>query len=180
MVHQVGSTYQFSQTLCPLIGAFDPLGTYHIGGSCLRMLPRGVLVASNLKTTQDTLRVATAERIWGAIRRSFSRMTTEIFKLLFTFHLGPKREYGLLTTFTISKLGCTLIKRVQRRGTNFVFRLRDISYSFRPEEMSLFSLEYRRRRGDLVYTRRILRGERGNELRQFFQLKIGGPTRGHN
>ncbi|CAH8480494.1 unnamed protein product [Dicrocoelium dendriticum] len=43
----------------------------------------------------------------------------------------------------------------------------------------MFSLEYRRRRGDLIYARRILRGEIGNELQDFFQVNTECSTRGH-
>lgn len=167
------------------IGASEPFGIYHIGGFLLRNAARekdlGVLLTSDLKTTQDTLRrVAAANRMWGAIRRSFSRMTPKIFRLLFTAHVRPILEYSLPATYPLSKLECVQIERVQRRGSKFVSGLRDLSYSLRLQEMNLFSLDYRRRRGDLIYTRRILRGELGNELQQFFQLNIGGPTRGHN
>ena len=88
------------------IGATEPLGTYHIGGHLLRVLSQekdlGVLVSSDLKTTADTLKkVATATRIFGSIRRSFSQMTPEIFRLLFSSHVRSILENGLPQLFTL-------------------------------------------------------------------------------
>ena len=47
------------------------------------------------------------------------------------------------------------------------------------ETLGLFSLNYRRLRGDLIYARRILRGELGVELSNFFQRNADETRRGH-
>ena len=166
------------------IGATEPLGTYHIGGHLLRVLSQekdlGVLVSSDLKTTADTLKkVATATRIFGSIRRSFSQMTPEIFRLLFSSHVRSILEYGLPAVYPTSKHETDLIEKVQRRGSKSVLQLRDLTYTKRLEHMKLFSMEYRRRRGDLIYTRRIMRGELGEEVQHFFQPNTDSGTRGH-
>ena len=52
-------------------------------------------------------------------------------------------------------------------------------YSKRLSELNLFPLHYRRLRADLLYTWRILRGDLGRELRQFFVVAGESVTRGH-
>ncbi|CAI2739050.1 unnamed protein product [Dicrocoelium dendriticum] len=167
------------------IGASEPFGTYHIGGTLLRtsILEKdlSVLVSSDLRTTQDTLRrVAAANRMSHAIRRAFSRLTPDIFRLLFTSHVRPILEYGLPALFPLTKFECDLIEKVQRRASKYILELRDLPYPRRLQRMNLFTLDYRRRRGDLIFTRRILRGEMGTELQACFQSNPNSSTRGHN
>lgn len=167
------------------IGAPEPFGAYHIGGVLLRttILEKdlGVLVSHDLRTTEDTLRrVAAASRMSHAIRRAFSRLTPDVFRILFTSHVRPILEYGLPATYPLTKFECCLIEKVQRRASKSILELRDLPYPLRLQRMHLFSLEYRRRRGDLIFTRRILRGEMGMELQAFFQVNANSSTRGHD
>ncbi|CAH8550583.1 unnamed protein product [Dicrocoelium dendriticum] len=115
-----------------------------------------------------------------AIRRAFSRLTPEIFRILFTSHVRPILEYGLPAICPLTRFECNMIEKVQRRASKSILELRDLPYPHRLQRMHLFSLEYRRRRGDLIFTRRILMGEMGTELQAFFQVNTNSSTRGHN
>ncbi|CAI2737970.1 unnamed protein product, partial [Dicrocoelium dendriticum] len=166
------------------MGGTEPYGAYHIGGFLLRNTTHerdlGVIVTSDLRTTQDTLKkVATGRRLVGALRRSFARMTPEIFRPLFTSYVRPVLEYGLPASYPLSKFESAVLEKVQRRASKAVLGLRDLPYPIRLQKLNLFSLELRRRRGDLIYTRRILRGELGSELQQFFRPNTDCSTRGH-
>ncbi|CAH8458231.1 unnamed protein product [Dicrocoelium dendriticum] len=166
------------------IGAPEPLGAYHIGGFLLKNVTSerdlGVIVSPDLRSSQDTMkRVAAAYRMFHAIRRAFCRLTPELFRLLFTSHVRPILEYGLPAAYPLSKSERDMIEKVQRRGSKFVSELRDLPYPLRLRHLNMFSMDYRRRRGDLIFTRRILRGELGRELQEFFHLNIGSSTRGH-
>ena len=57
--------------------------------------------------------------------------------------------------------------------------IRRLSYEQRLNELDMFSLQYRRQRGDLIFTRRILRNELGSSLKSFFAFNADGATRGH-
>ncbi|CAI2737749.1 unnamed protein product [Dicrocoelium dendriticum] len=167
------------------IGDQEPFGAYHIGGFLLKNVvgekDLGVLISPDLRTTQDTLRkVASATRMLCAIRRSFYKLTPQNFRLLFSSHVRPILEYGLPAIHPLTKFECELIEKVQRRGSKSVSMLRVLPYPLRLQCMNLFTLDYRRRRGDLIYTRRILRGDLGKELLQFFQLNTDCSTRGHS
>ena len=140
----------------------------------------GILVCTNLKSAEDTNRkVAGASRILGAIRRAFSKLSPEIFRVLYSSHVRPILEYGQPATYPLTQREVILLERVQRRGTRWITGLRTVPYEERPRRLNLFHLDCRRRRVDLTYTRCILNGELGEELRGFFTLHTSGPTRGH-
>ena len=94
-------------------------------------------------------------------------------------HVRPILEFGQPAVYPLTKGESDLLERVQRRGTKWVSGLRHLTYEQRLDELNLFSLSYRRRRVDLIYTRRILRSDQ-DELKNFFQLNCEGVTRGHD
>jgi hypothetical protein len=187
-LHDWSLTWQlpinFSKCSVLPIGAPVPFGAYHLGGTLLTPVSvekdLGTVVASNLKSAPDTARkVASASRLLGALRRSFSRMSPNVFRTLFTSHVRPILEFGQPASFPLTIGESNLLERVQRRGSKSVYGFRDLCYEQRLRSLNMFSLSYRRRRGDLIYTRRILRGELGEELTKFFTFNRDGPTRGH-
>lgn len=158
---------------------------YHIGGYLLRNTYQekdlGVIVSSDLKTSPDTSKkVAAATRTLHGIRRAFSRLTPDIFKRLFITLIRPILEYGLPAVSPMTKGEEDSIEKVQRRGSKWVSELRGLSYEDRLRKLELFTLKYRRLRGDLIFTRRILQNQLGNELKSFFSLNINESRRGHH
>ena len=161
-----------------------PITNYHIGGHTLRTVSSerdlGIIVASDLTSSLDSIkRASAASRLLGAIRRSFSRMTPDIFRKLFSSHVRPILEFGQPAVYPLTKGESDIIERVQRRGSKAVIGLRQLTYEQRLQHLGMFTLAHRRRRGDLIYARRILFGELGEDLRKFFPLNTDGPTRGH-
>ena len=169
-------------SVLPLL-ATDPLQNYHLGGAQLSVVSvikdLGTVLSIDLKSREDTSKkVASATRLLAAIRRSFTSMSPLVFRTLFTSHIRPILEFGQPATFPLTKGEAELLERVQRRGTRWVTGLRNLSYDKRLQELNMFSLSYRRRRADLIYTRRILRADH-DDLKRFFQLNCDGATRGH-
>jgi hypothetical protein len=167
------------------VGRRQPVGIYHLGGYLLResMVERdlGVMVTPDLKSAEESKRKAlAASKLLWSIRRSFQRITPELFRRLFTSHVRPILEYGQPAFCPITKRECQLLERVQRRGTKAVEGLQKVPYPNRLEKLGLFSLHYRRLRGDLLYTWRILRGLLGNELREYFDVMDKTNRRGHS
>jgi hypothetical protein len=167
------------------IGSTTLSHSYTLGGNLLTVSEverdLGILVSSNLKSTDDTRRkVAAATRMLCAIRRAFSGFPATVFRTLFCSHVRPILEYGQPAVFPLSKGETDLLEKVQRRGTRWVSGFRALPYEERLRRLKLFPLEYRRRRGDLIYTRRILNGDMGVQLRSFFTLNNQFPTRGHH
>jgi hypothetical protein len=167
------------------VGSTQPRGVYHIGGYLIREATLekdlGILVAPDMKSSGDTVRrVGSATKMMWAIRRSFSKFSPYVFRLLFSSHVRPILEYGLPASYPLTIGERDRLEKVQRRGSKAVVGLRHLSYEGRLHQLGMFSLEYRRLRGDLIYTRRILNGELGNELLQFFRPAQSDLTRGHS
>jgi hypothetical protein len=162
----------------------NPLISYHIGMNSLRAVTSvcdlGTIVSADQKSSSDTIkRVGAASRLFWAIRRSFSGMTADIFRLLFSSHIRPILEFGQPAAYPLTKWESDLIERVQRRGSKCIMGFRQLTYQQRLQNLGMFSLAYRRRRCDLIYTRRILLGELGEDLRNLFTVNTLAPTRGH-
>ena len=165
-------------------GPGNPQNQYYLGTHPIRVVDverdLGVMSSSSLKTKEDTAKkVGSASRMWWAIRRSFSVMTPEIFKVLFASHVRPILEYGLRATYPLAKGERDKLEKVQRRATKCVQGLHHRSYEDRLGTLNLFPLEYRRKRYDLLVTRRILLGQYGTDLQKFFPLSTDSRTRGH-
>ena len=73
-----------------------------------------------------------------------------------------------------------MLERVQRRGTKVVAGIQRLEYPARLEKLNLFPLVYRRTRGDLIYTWRILHGKLGEELMENYQVQHDKISRGHD
>jgi hypothetical protein len=165
-------------------GGRQPFGVYHLGGYLLREATTerdlGVLTSSDLKMRDESHRKAVAgSKLMWAIRRSFQSLTPEVFKILFTSHIRPILEYGQPAYHPITKQANNRLEMVQRRGSKAVLGLRDVSYPERLLKLGLFPLEYRRHRGDLIYTWKIINGKLGEDLLNYFQLITNSNTRGH-
>lgn len=72
------------------------------------------------------------------------------------------------------------VEKVQRRATRLVHDLRDHAYNNRLEELNLPSLNYRRRRGDMIMIYQLLHHNLNVEPTDLFTLNNSFTTRGHN
>ena len=124
----------FSKCAVLPLGASDPILPYQLDGNIIPAVlterDLGVIVSRDLKTGPDTARrVSAATRLFSAIRRSFARMTPDVFRILFISHVRPILEFGLPAAFPLAKGESDLIERVQRRGSKSVVGLREFDYS---------------------------------------------------
>ena len=71
------------------------------------------------------------------------------------------------------------LERVQRRATKNIKTLKDRTYNQRIEALQLPTLEYRRRRGDLIQAYKILHNI-DNVQENFLPLSKLSSTRGHS
>ena len=167
------------------IGKTGDQNSYSIQGQVLRSTPKerdlGVILSSSLKTQANTIKVCgAANGIVGAIRRSFGSISQTAFKTLYASHIRPRLEYGSVATYPCTAGEMNKLEQVQRRATRMVEGLRGVEYGESLDALGLFPMSYRRTRGDLIYVRKILRGELGTELQEFFPLRNNQRTRGHS
>ena len=97
-----------------------------------------------------------ANKIVGLIRRTFVHLEPEIFKILFTALVRPHLEYANQVWCPHLVKDIEAVKNVQRRATKLVPRLKDLSYEERLRTLNLPTLAYKRSRGDLIETYKIL------------------------
>ena len=111
----------------------------------------GVTIDSEL-TFDDhiCLKVKKANMMVGLIRRSFSFLSCNLFKMLYTAFVRPHLEYGQAIWSPHLKKHITLIENVQIRATKLVDGLSNLDYSERLKRLDLPTLAYRRARGDLI------------------------------
>ncbi|XP_072037390.1 uncharacterized protein [Amphiura filiformis] len=72
-----------------------------------------------------------------------------------------------------------MIEKVQRRATKLIPSLRSKEYTQRLKELKLYSLEWRRLRGDLIETFKILNGLEGIQEQTMF-TRDENHLRGHS
>lgn len=141
----------------------------------------GVTFDDQLNFSQHVDRIAAAgNKKMGIIKRTFSSLEPDGFKLLYKSIVRPALEYCSQIWHPCLKRDQEKLEKVQRRATKAVPTLKDKSYPERLARLKLPSLSYRRHRADLIQTFRIVRGEDDLEPTSFFKFREDARTRGHN
>ncbi|VDP69264.1 unnamed protein product [Echinostoma caproni] len=100
------------------------------------------------------------------------------FKALYTSHVRPRLEFASAAAYSYTTAEMVKLERVQRAATRMIAGLRGCCYTKRLHATGLFPESYRRVRGDIC-VRRILRGDMGSDLMEYFPLREQTRTRGH-
>lgn len=134
----------------------------------------GVIITPDLKFSQHVARIAKkANSMIGLVRRSFRFMDSKMFVLLYKAMIRSHLEYCHAVWNPINKTDADLLEKTQRRATKIVPELRDLPYQERLKILKLPTLNYRRKRGDMIMCYKLLYGlvdSPGN------LLKLAGPS----
>ena len=186
-LYQWSETWQLplNTTKCKCIhyGKDNPEHVYSIGSTPLSVDDTekdvGVTFDPSLDfRTHISNMISKANTRDGIIKRSFSRLSIQSFKLLYKSLVRPILEYCRVIWYPIFKTNAQEIEKVQRRATKLVHPLRNVSYSERLKSLNLTTLEYRRKRADMLQVFRIANKMDNIEFKDFFILNKN-PTRGH-
>ena len=120
-----------------------------------------------------------ANSVLGVIKRTFAKRDEETFPLLYKSLVRPHLEYGNVVWGPLFQEDIKAVEKVQRRATKMVPGLGNMSYTDRLRHLNLPSLVHRRRRGDMIYTYKILTGKMDVRREDFFKIS-NLTTRGHN
>ena len=113
------------------------------------------------------------------ISRFIEYKDSQIMVPLFKSMVRPILEYGNVIWFPVLKKHTQLIENVQRRFTKRVNGMSNVEYKDRLRVLKLPSLEFRRYRGDMIETYKVLHGlYDSNTTNNFFTLNQSA-TRGH-
>jgi hypothetical protein len=140
----------------------------------------GITVDEKLGFKAHTQNVTkNANKVLGVINRNFKYLPEKHYVGLYKTMVRSKLEYGNAVWSPMFESEKDRLERVQRRATKNIKRLRDMSYSQRLMELKLPTLEYRRFRGDLIQTYKILH-KHDNMDGTFFTLNRNSTARGHS
>ena len=93
-----------------------------------------------------------------------------MFNKLFKGVVRPQLEYANVIWHPIFKRQSIQIEKVQRRATKLLNDIRDNSYADRLKALNLPSLKYRRLRGDLIQTYKIIHNIDNINVDNFFKF----------
>ena len=139
----------------------NPLFIYTMGGRLLQISKTekdlGVLISNNLKSDEHIdYCVKKAYKVLGMIKRTFVHVDKDIFLNVYKTFIRPILEYGQSAWSPYLQKDIDKIELVQRRATKLVFSLRELSYEERLSQLGLYSLESRRKRGDMILMYKLL------------------------
>ena len=138
----------------------------------------GVLFNQNLNFEDHiTNKVNKANQILGLIRRSFHYIDNKSFINLYISLVRSHLEYCVEIWFPHLHKHIDLIENVQRRATKLLPRLKPLSYPERLEALNLPSLVYRRHRGDMIHTYKLLNKHYNIDYGDLLRLKIDACSR---
>ena len=141
----------------------------------------GVWISEDLKWSKQCSNAANkAMAVLGMIKRSFSHISTESFKILYNTYVRPHLEYCVQVWNPYLKKDIVCLEKIQRRATKLVQGLNKMPYEQRLEALGLYTLQRRRLRGDLIETYKILTGKEKINSEQLFQKATTIELRGHS
>ena len=115
----------------------------------------------------------------GIIRRTFDHLDKHTFVLLYRSMARPHLEVSNSVWIPHQKQDIETIEQVQKRATKYIQGFKDLPYEQRLRLLGLPTLTYRRVRGDMIETYKILTGVYDAEV--IPDLPKGNTkTRGHN
>jgi hypothetical protein len=143
----------------------------------------GVTFDSKL-TFEDHIieKIKKANSMVGIIRRTFKYITPEIFSYLYKTLVRCHLDYAASVWSPQSVKLSDQIESVQRRATKTIPGFKDLTYEQRLIKLNLPTLKYRRIRGDMIETFKIVRGIYDPEVTLELPMEKDSqnrPTRGH-
>ena len=177
----------FNESKCKVMhyGKTNRKADYNLGGVNIKEVSEekdlGVTFDQQLSFgTNASKVVAAANSRLGLINRHFRHLDTKPFMNLYKTLVRPKVEYCMTVAQPVFKKDKEKIERVQRRATKLVKGMENKAYSERLEELKLPSLEYRRKRADVIQTYKILNNIDRIDGKKFFKPCKEVRTRGHS
>ena len=139
----------------------------------------GVIIDTSLKFHKHTAAaIKRANSVLGIIKKSFIALDARTLTLLYKSMVRPHLEYGNVIWGPYYKGDKQLIEKVQKRATKIIPGIRHLPYVQRLKKLKLPSLVYRRRRGDMLETYKIVTRKVNVKTEHFFKFNVR-ESRGH-
>ena len=139
----------------------------------------GVIIDDALKFHKQTAAsIKKANNILGVMKRTFVELDLRTLPLIYKSMVRPHLEYGNVIWGPHYKGDQQGIEKVQRRATKLIPTIQHLPYNQRLRILNLPSLQYRRRRGDILQVFKIVTNKVNINMHDFFQFNKS-HTRGH-
>ena len=121
-------------------------------------------------------------RIIGLIKRKFKFIDKDLFLTLYKSLIRSHLDYGNLIFYPTTKKYKRVLENAQRRATRLVPELRGLLYRERLVELNLSTLDYRRKRFDIIQVFKIKHVHKIDDIDMnvFFSFAVNTQLRGHN
>ena len=176
---------KFNYSKCKVmhLGGQNDHHSYEMGSSFLGNTAEekdlGVWIDSTLSSSRQCKEARKKGlRMLGAINRNVSYKSKTVMMKLYTAYVRPHLEYCVQAWSPFLRRDIEALERVQRRATRMVEGLAGQSYEDRLKALNLFSLGYRRLRGDMIEMYKVVQGMDSVD-RNMFHFREGRTLRGH-
>ena len=116
----------------------------------------------------------------GIIKRNFKYLSVSCFIMLFKCMVRSHLDYCNSVWAPYRKSDIDDLEKVQRRATKIVPALSKLTYEERLKRCGLTTLKFRRIRGDMIETFKILTGKYDTSVAPHFSLSTFKKTRGND
>ena len=156
---------------------------YSLLGQCINSTDRikdlGMAVTDSMKFSVHCSEISKkANQILGFIKSSITSRSKEVILPLYRGLVRPHLEYAVQLWSPHLIKDIEIIERVQRRATRLIGSMRGKNYLQRLGQLGMYSLNKRRRRGDLIEAFKIIKGK--EFISYLFEIDHNSRTRGHN
>ena len=176
----------FSEEKCKVmhIGRGNKEFVYTMNGKQLQVISNekdlGEMMTNDLKSSEQCIQAYNrASRMLGMLGRTIVSRSPEILVKLYKSIVRPHLEYCTPAWSPHYKKDKELLEKVQHRFTRMFRHLKDRDYSYRLQQLGLWTLEERRNRSDLLEVFKMAKGLSATPLQSFFTLDTASRTRGH-
>ncbi|XP_059818932.1 uncharacterized protein LOC132390340 [Hypanus sabinus] len=141
----------------------------------------GVLVRQSMKASMQVQQaVKKTNGMLAFITRGIEYRSKEVLLQLYRALVRPHLGYCVQFWSPYLRKDILAIEGVQRRFTRLIPGMAGLSYVERLEQLGLYTLGFRRMRGDLIETYKIIKGLDTLEAGSMFLLMGESRTRGHS
>lgn len=149
---------------------------YHVGSDPVKNVEMetdlGVCVDGELNFDENRkLRVQKANRMIGAIRRSFQFLESYTFVKLYKSMIRCHVEFAVPVWFPYLAKDIEEVEAVQKRATKMIAETKGLEYEERLRLLKLPTLVYRRHRGDMIELYKMINGLYDEEVLPNFELR---------
>ena len=166
------------------IGSTNPKHEYYMNGhrletsTCEKDL--GVQIDHKFNFHVHTAAaIKKASQVLGLIKRTYITRDADTITTLYKSLVRPHLEYGNLIWGPNFKEDMKSVEKIQRRATKIIYNLKDTPYEDRLQILDLPSLYYRRKRGDMIQTYKIMNRLVRLKPTTLFEPARYSSTRGH-